>query len=66
MHMDKVWMALIESNETDILTQELLPLLFAAFSVVTQRLLVDHLPGGKYSNTDLVMAMLPLRVILLF
>ena len=55
VHMDEVWMALIESNETDILTQELLQLLFAAFSVVTQRLLVDHLPGGKYSSTDLVM-----------
>ena len=30
------------------MTQELLQLLFAAFSVTTQRLLLDHLPGGKY------------------
>ena len=30
------------------MTQELLQLLFATFSVTTQRLLLDHLPGGKY------------------
>lgn len=40
--------ALIESNATDVMTQELLQLLFAAFSATTQRLLLDHLPGGKY------------------
>ena len=48
MHFDEVWNALIESNATDVMTQELLQLLFAAFSVTTQRMLLDHLPGGKY------------------
>ena len=48
VHMDEVWKALIESNATDVMTQELLQLLFAAFSVTTQRLLLDHVPGGKY------------------
>jgi len=30
------------------MTQKVLQLLFGAFSVTTQRLLLDHLPGGKY------------------
>ena len=32
------------------MTQELLQLLFHAFSVTTQKLLVDHLPNGIYYN----------------
>ena len=48
VHTDEVWNALIESNATDVMTQELLHLFFAAFSAITQRLLLDHLPGGKY------------------
>ena len=48
VHTDEVWNALIESNATDVITQELLQLLFAAFSATMQRLLFDHLPGGKY------------------
>ena len=48
VHTDEVWNALIESNATDVMTQELLHLFFAAFSTTTQRLLLDHLPGGKY------------------
>lgn len=49
-HVDEVWTALVESNSNDAMTQELLQLLFSAFSVTTQRLLLDHLPGGKYHN----------------
>ena len=37
------------------MTQELLQLLFGAFSNTTQRLLLDHLPGGMYNSvTDTV------------
>ena len=48
LHADEVWNALLDSNATDMMTQELLQFLFGAFSVTTQRLLLDHLPGGKY------------------
>lgn len=53
LHRDEVWTSLIEPNETDVMVQELLQLLFGAFSITTQRQLIDHLPGGKYySVTD--------------
>ena len=53
VHKDEVWNVLTQSNENDIQTQELLQVLFNAFSVTTQRLLIDHLPQGKYySITD--------------
>ena len=47
---DEVWKALISSTANDGMTQEILQLLFHAFSVTTQRLLVDHLPNGIYYN----------------
>jgi len=50
VHRDEVWSTLTESNESDMMTQEVLQLLFGAFSVTTQRLLLDHLPGGKYHS----------------
>ena len=44
---------MIKLNESDLQTQELLQILFNAFSVTTQRLLIDHLPEGKhYSVTS--------------
>ena len=53
LHKDDVWNVLTKSNENDMQTQELLQILFNAFSVTTQRLLIDHLPEGKYcSVTD--------------
>ena len=53
LHKEEVWNVLTESNESDRQTQELLQILFNGFSVTTQRLLIDHLPGGKYySVTD--------------
>lgn len=51
IHKDDVWNSLIEPNENlDTITIELLQLLFGAFSNTTQRLLVDHLPGGIYNS----------------
>lgn len=48
---DEVWKALLEPSETTgVMTQELLQLLFGAFSKTTQRLLLDHLPGGLYNS----------------
>ena len=48
LHQDEVWNALTKSTENDLQTQELLQIIFNAFSVTTQRLLIDHLPEGKY------------------
>ena len=50
LHVDDIWEALIHSNETDVMTQELLQLIFASFSITTKRLLLDHLPGGKHHS----------------
>ncbi len=50
IHEDEVWNVLIQSNSTDAMTQELLQLIFHSFSVTTQRLLIDHLPGGVHYN----------------
>ena len=47
VHDDEVWSSLIKSTASDVMTQELLQLLFKAFSKTTQRLLLDHLPDGK-------------------
>ena len=47
-----MWEDLIKEQESDVSTQELLQLLFSAFAITTQRLLIDHLPGGKYDDFD--------------
>ena len=49
LHKDEVWNSLTESSKNDTETQELLHILFKAFST-TQRLLIDHLPKGKYHS----------------
>ena len=43
-----MWESLIISNETDVMTQKLLQLLFASFSITTKRLLLDRHLGGKH------------------
>lgn len=45
-----MWEALVQSDSSDTATIEILQLLFQAFSVTTQRLLVDHLPGGTHHD----------------
>ena len=46
LHKDEVWSELVTPSTTsDELT---LQFLFKGFSTTTQRLLFDHLPGGKY------------------
>ena len=53
VHVDEVWDALLEPHESDVMVQEVLQLIFRAFSLTCQRLLVDHLPGGVFhSVTD--------------
>jgi E1A/CREB-binding protein len=53
IHKDDVWNVLVASNDLiDTMTLEALQILFSAFSITTQRLLVDHLPGGIYSSFD--------------
>ena len=50
IHKDFVWEALVQSDSSDAVTIEVLQLLFQAFSVTTQRLLADHLPGGTHHD----------------
>ena len=50
LHKDEVWNSLTESSKNDTETQELLHILFKTFSTTTQRLLIDHLPKGKYHS----------------
>ena len=53
IHKDDVWSTLVASNDvTDTLTLEALQIIFGCFSMTTQRLLIDHLPGGIYSSLD--------------
>ena len=49
---DEVREALLETNATNEATLDLLKLLFGAFAETTQRLLLDHLPGGKYHSVE--------------
>ena len=52
---DDVSISLFEPTENDDLVQELLQLLCTSFSQTIQRLLIDHLPGGKFHQvTDSV------------
>ena len=51
IHVDDVWRELIADDESNAATQELLQLLFKAFSITIHRLLFDHLPGGKFHST---------------
>jgi E1A/CREB-binding protein len=52
IHSDEVWNALVESNVTDTMTIEALQIIFSSFSITTQKLLLDHLPGGTFSDFD--------------
>ena len=49
---DAIWHHLIApaSSENDATTQEIIQLIFHAFSVLLTRLVSDHLPGGVYDN----------------
>lgn len=37
------------SPEANVMTQEVLQLIFQSFAITLQRLVVDHLPGGIYN-----------------
>ena len=47
---DAVWHCLIAPSESDSTTQEILQIIFHAFSALLTRLLSDHLPGGVHDN----------------
>ena len=52
---DEVSKSLFISTENDAMVQELLQLIFKSFAATAQRLLMDHLPSGKYNEvTDAV------------
>ena len=51
---DEVYEKLVQSSEKyDESTKQLLELLFASFSVITKRMLYDHLEGGKFDKPSL-------------
>ena len=43
---DAIWHSLIAPTSLDSLTQEIMQILFHAFSILLSRLVCDHLPGG--------------------
>ena len=47
---DAISDCLLTPSDTDNTTQEILQVLFSAFSSLVSRLIDDHLPDGKYSN----------------
>jgi len=46
---DAVAKVLFQSS-ADVMTQEILQLLFQSFAITLQRLVIDHLPGGVYNS----------------
>ena len=51
MKKDHIYDRLMEeSEEFDELTKQLLEILFGSFSIITKRMLHDHLKGGKYDQ----------------
>ena len=51
MNKDHIYDRLMEkSEEFDELTKQLLDILFGSFSIITKRMLHDHLKGGKYDQ----------------
>ena len=48
---DSVAKVLFQSApDTDVMTQEVLQLLFQSFAITLQRLVIDYLPGGMYNS----------------
>ena len=47
-HVDAIWDALLKPSTLDPLVQEILQYLFSAFSALLNRMVVDHLSGGRY------------------
>eukprot|EP00117_Sycon_ciliatum_P047349 scpid58269/ scgid33823/ len=48
--LDVVTTRLLEPDESDAVTQEILQVLCAAYAAYSARLLADHLPGGKFHD----------------
>ena len=50
MNKDDIFDSLIGKNPLDELTKQLLEIIFGSFSIITRRMLHDHLKGGKYDK----------------
>ena len=50
--VDSIHASLFAPSEYDAVVEELLCVLFSAFSSLLLRLVEDHLPGGKFDNAD--------------
>lgn len=48
--IDSIYDSLLKPNENDATVQEILQAIFTAFSVLLQRMVKDHLPGGAYDQ----------------
>ena len=53
MHRNHIYNSLMEPNENyDELTKQLLEIIFGSFSVITKRMLADHLKDGKLDKAN--------------
>lgn len=50
--IDSIHASLFAPSEYDAIVEEILCVLFSAFSSLLMRLVEDHLPGGRYDNID--------------
>ena len=51
---DAIWHSLITPTDSDLVTQEILQIVFHAFSSLLFRLVSDHLPGGVLDKASLL------------
>ena len=52
INKDDVWASLIVPSSSDPLVQQILQALFKSLELLVQRMLEDHLPGGKWEGTS--------------
>ena len=52
VNKDDVWASLVVPSPSDPLVQQILQALFKSLELLAQRMLVDHLPGGKWEGAS--------------
>ena len=57
LHSDDIMEALMKDHPDDDIVTECLQLTMKTFEALARRLLQDHLPGGKYHNTEKTLQM---------
>ena len=52
INKDEIWAALVTPSSLDALVQQLLQAVFKSLELLAQRMLKDHLPGGKWEKVN--------------